>query len=155
MTWGSVVIQIVQYLVPAIGALLVALLGYLITYVSKYQQKIKNEVIRDSFGAALAEAQFVGRDAILATQQVLTDDLKKASADGKLTVEEQRAAIAKAQEYFIQHISTNSLNILTEAVGPIKNWLEAFLEAKLKEEKNSAQKEVAALADPSSPGLTD
>lgn len=147
MTWNDIVVQVVQYLIPVIGALLVALLGYLVTYISKQQEKIKNDILRESIGAALAEAHVVGRDAIVATQQVLIDDFKEASHDGKLTREEAAQGMEAAKQYFISHISTNSVNILREAIGPIKDWLDTFLEAKLGEYKGEVQ------ANPSSPGL--
>jgi|GEM_PF-613231 hypothetical protein len=154
MTWNDVVMQIVQYLVPVIGALLVALLGYLVTYISKHQEKLKNDILRDAFGAALAEAHIVGRDAIVATQQQLVDDLKAAAEDGKLTKEEAAEALAAAKLYFITHLSDHSKDVLREGLGPIQNWLDSFLEAKLGEYKGGAQTEVQKLANPISPGLT-
>ena len=51
-----------------------------------------------------------------------------------------------AKHYFITHISSNSVNILREAVGPIKDWLDTFLEAKLGEYKGEAYGEVQKLA---------
>ncbi len=155
MTWDNVVIQVVQYLVPAIGALLVALLGYLITYISKHQEKLKNDILREALGAALAEAHVVGRDAIVATQQKLVDDLKAAAEDGKLTKEEAAQAMTAAKYYFVTHLSSRSKDILRKALGPINNWLDTFLEAKLGEYKGGAQAEVARLANPILPGLTE
>ena len=155
MTWNDIVMQLIQALMPVIAALFVALLGYLVTFISKHQQKIKNDILRESLGAAIAEAHIVGRDAILYTQQTLVDKLKEAAEDGKLTKEEAAQALAEAKAYFIAHLSTRSKNILAEALGPINEWLESFLEAKLGEYKGGAYTEVYNLANPPSPGLTD
>lgn len=155
MTWNDIVLQLVQALMPVIAALFVALLGYLVTFISKHQEKIRNDILRESLGAAIAEAHIVGRDAILYTQQTLVDKLKEAAEDGKLTKEEAAQALAEAKDYFIAHLSTRSKNILAEALGPINEWLESFLEAKLGEYKGGAYTEVYNLANPPSPGLTD
>ena len=155
MTWNDIVMQLIQALMPVIAALFVALLGYLVTFISKHQEKIRNDILRESLGAAIAEAHIVGRDAILYTQQTLVDKLKEAAEDGKLTKEEAAQALAEAKAYFIAHLSTRSKNILAEALGPINEWLESFLEAKLGEYKGGAYTEVYNLANPPSPGLTD
>ena len=62
-----------------VGALFIALLGYLVSFLSKHQRKIRNEISRDSFGAALGEARIVARDAALYALQTLVDALKEAS----------------------------------------------------------------------------
>ena len=155
MTWNDIVMQLIQALMPVIAALFVALLGYLVTFISKHQEKIRNDILRESLGAAIAEAHIVGRDAILYTQQTLVDKLKEAAEDGKLTKEEAAQALAEAKAYFIAHLSTRSKNILAEALGPINEWLESFLEAKLGEYKGGAYTEVYNLANPPSPGLTN
>lgn len=155
MTWNDVIMQLVMYMVPAVGALFMALLGYLVSFLSKHQKKIRNEILRDSFGAALGEAHIVARDAILYAQQTLVDALKEASMDGKLTKEEALQAMNEAKAYFITHISENSKNILIEALGPINNWLSSFLEARLREYKGEVQNEVYGLANPFSPGITE
>src|SRR5690606_33760281 len=100
MTWNDVIMQLVMYMVPAVGALFIALLGYLVSFLSKHQKKIRNEILRDSFGAALGEAHIVARDAILYAQQTLVDALKEASMDGKLTKEEALQAMNEAKAYF-------------------------------------------------------
>lgn len=154
MTRNDVLMQIIQYLVPVIGAFLVALLGYLVTYISKHQEKLKNDLLREALGAALAEVHVVGRDAIVATQPKLVDDLKAAAEDGKLTKEEAAEAMAEAKLYFITHLSDRSKDVLREGLGPINEWLEDFLMAKLGEYKGGAQAEVARLENSISPGLT-
>ena len=137
MTWNDIVLQLVQYLVPAIGGLLVALLGYLVAYLSKQTKKVNNELLRAILDGAKDEAHSVAYDAIMATQQKLVDDLKAAAEDGKLTKEEAREALTEAKIYFVNHISDSSRQVLVEALGPMKDWLDDFLEAKLGEIKNS------------------
>lgn len=136
MNWNDIVLQLVQYMIPALGALLIALLGWLVTYVSSQTQKVKNEVARRILDSAVNEAHDVARDAVLATQQKLVDDFKAKAADGKLTKDEAREALTEAKLYFINHISAESKQVLVEALGPLKDWLDDFLEAKLGELKN-------------------
>ena len=136
LNWNDIVMQLVQYLVPAIGGLLVALLGYLVAYLSKQTKKVNNELLRAILDGAKDEAHSVAYDAIMATQQKLVDDLKAAAEDGKLTKEEAREALTEAKIYFVNHISDSSRQVLVEALGPMKDWLDDFLEAKLGELKN-------------------
>ena len=137
MNWNDIVLQLVQYMIPALGALLIALLGWLVAYISKQTEKVNNEIARRILDGAIDEAHNVARDAVLATQQKLVDDLKAKAEDGKLTKEEAREALTEAKIYFINHISDSSRQVLVEALGPMKDWLDDFLEAKLGEIKNS------------------
>ncbi|MGB4716453.1 MAG: hypothetical protein WBH42_03605 [Bacillota bacterium] len=140
MTWNDIALQAVQALMPVVVAALVALIGYGVAYLRKQTEKIDNEIVQQALWAALGEAEQVAKDAVYATNQVLVDKLKAASADGKLTEEEARLAMAKAKDYFISHISEGSMDILMAALGPIQLWLESFLEAKLGEQKQQAAK---------------
>ena len=60
MTWNDIVLQFIQDMVPVIGALLVTSLGYLVTWIFKTPAKDKNDILRESLGAAIAEAHIVG-----------------------------------------------------------------------------------------------
>ena len=86
-----------------------------------------------------------------ATNQVLVDSLRQKSKDGKLTPEEARQAMTEAQQYFMTHISSRSMDILKSALGPVEDWLKDFLEAKLGEQKSSrVQSQVIKIANPTS-----
>ncbi len=140
MTWNDIALQAVQALMPVVVAALVALIGYGVAYLRKQTEKIDNEIVQQALWAALGEAEQVAKDAVYATNQVLVDKLKAASADGKLTEEEARLAMTEAKNYFVNHISEGSMDILTAALGPVQLWLEDFLEAKLGEQKQEAAK---------------
>ena len=77
----------------------------------------------------------MGIDAVRATNQVLVDELKEKSKDGKLTEDEAQKAMETAKDYFLKHITRDSLKILEASIGPIREWLEGVLEAKLCAEK--------------------
>ena len=145
---------VLEYLIPVIGGLFVVLLGYLVGFIAKHLEKLKNDTLRDAFSAALAEAHLVGRDAIVSTQQKFVDDLKAASEDGKLTKEEAAEALAAARLYFNNHISSRSKDVLKEGLGPIHEWLDSFLEARLGEYKGGVYGKVGRLANPPSPELS-
>lgn len=151
MTWNAIALELAQLLLPIIAAALAALIGYGIAYLRKQTQKISNDIVQQSIMRALFEAEKVAKDAINATNQMLVDDLKQKASDGKLTLEEAHQAMAAAQQYFIAHISADSMDILRSALGPIENWLRDFLEAKLAEQKQ-VQAEVARIANPTLSG---
>ena len=88
----------------------------------------------------------MGFDAVSAVNQVLVDELKAKSADGTLTKQEAAEAMRAAIEYFKTHISPQALTILQAAYGPIEEWLESFLEAKVAQAKWG--KEAASITVP-------
>jgi uncharacterized protein (UPF0371 family) len=133
---NDISVQVTQTLLPVVVALVIALLGFAVTYLKAQTQKIQQDMIRRSLNAAIDEAHIVARDAVTATSQKLTDDLKAKAEDGKLTKEEARQALAEAKTYFLTHISNDSAQILESALGPFKDWLDDFIEAKVGETKN-------------------
>jgi DNA-binding HxlR family transcriptional regulator len=78
---------------------------------------------------------------------MLVDRLKEASEDGKLTKEEAAEAMRMAVEYLQSHLTPGALQILQAAYGPIEEWLESYLEAKLAQQKYPYI-EVQTLANP-------
>lgn len=144
--WDGIALQIVELLLPIVVALLVALIGYGVAYLRQKTAEINNKIARDSLDAALAEAEIVAINAVRATGQVLVDELKAKSEDGKLTKEEAKEALETANNYFLSAISKDSLNILTAALGPIEDWLSQLLEAKVAEVK--MEQKVLNLANP-------
>lgn len=148
MTWNDVAIKAVEALIPLVVMVLTVALGYLANWLRQQAAKTKSEVVRAAFEAAIDEAEQVGRDAIMATQQVLVEDLKKASEDGKLTREEAARAMRKAMEYFQNHITPGALQVLQAAYGPIEQWLEEYLEAQLAKAKGSPYVELEGIVNP-------
>lgn len=135
MTWSSLGMQLAEMILPVIAAALVALIGYGVAYLREKTSELQNAVARDALDSALVEAEVVAKDAIRATNQVLVDALKERSADGKLTKDEAIEAMTRAVEYFVEHISRDSLRVLQASLGPIEGWLSSFLEAKVSETK--------------------
>lgn len=98
-------------------------------------------------------AELVATDAIRATNQVLVDALKDRAADGKLAEEEAATAMNMAKTYFLSHITAGSKQVLEATLGPVSDWLETFLEAKLAAEKAPGVKgQVVSIASPLSSG---
>lgn len=90
---------------------------------------------RQALDRALAEAAVVAREAVLYTKQVLVNDLKKASSDGKLTKEEAARAMETAWQYLRRHMAQDSLQVLEAAFGPVEAWAKERLESALGEAK--------------------
>lgn len=152
-SWNDLGLQLAELLLPVVAALLITLIGYGVAYLKKQTQSIDNEIARKALNDALTEAEFVATDAIRATNQVLVDAFKQRAADGKLTKEEAIAAMTMAKSYFLSHVTAGSKQVLEAALGPINEWLEGFLEAKLAAEKAPNVKgQVASTAAPLSSG---
>jgi hypothetical protein len=139
MTLSAFALDLVEILLPVIALFLVVLIGYGVTLLRKKIEEIDNEIARQLLSAALAEAESVGIDAVRATNQVLVDELKEKSKDGKLTEDEAKEAMGVAKDYFLAHITSGSLKILEASLGPVREWLEGFLEAKLSAEKRGTE----------------
>jgi len=140
--WGMVGLKIVETLLPIVIALVIAALNYGVMYLRRQISKLENDTLKKAIGDALTEAQTVGIEAVKATQQVFVNEIKEKSEDGKLTKEEAKQAMKIAKEYFMSHISKHSLKILQAAIGPIEDWLESFLEAKVYDLKTFTGQEV-------------
>lgn len=160
MTWTDIALKVADALLPIIVMLLMLALGALFNWLRVQAAKVKSDLARESLTAALNQAEKVGFDAISAVNQVLVDELKAKSADGTLTKQEAAEAMRAAIEYFKTHISPQALTILQAAYGPIEEWLESFLEAKVAQVKWG--KEAASITVPPSspasepaPGSTD
>jgi len=135
MTLSAFALEIVEILLPVIALFLVALIGYGVALLRKKIEGIDNEIARQSLSTALTEAESVGIDAVRATNQVLVNELRAKSEDGKLTEDEAKEAMGVAKDYFLGHITSGSLEILEASLGPVQEWLEGFIEAKLSAEK--------------------
>jgi predicted DNA-binding protein len=148
MTWNDVAIKAVEALIPLVVMVLTVALGYLATWLRQQAAKTKSEVVRAAFEAAIDEAERVAYDAIDATNQVLVDELKRASEDKKLTKEEAADAMRTAIAYFKVHITPGALQMLEAAYGPIEAWLADYLEAKLAQTKGSPYVEIEGIVNP-------
>ena len=139
MTLGAFALNLVEILLPVISLFLVVLIGYGVALLKKKIEEIDNEIAMQSLSAALTEAESVGIDAVRAANQVLVDELKEKSKDGKLTEDEAKEAMGVAKDYFLKHVTSGSLKILEASLGPVRDWLEGFLEAKLSAEKRGME----------------
>lgn len=133
--WERFVVSLIEILIPLIGLLITALIGFGIAYLQAKVQEIKHKAARESLQAALAEAEYQAANAVKAVQQTLVDNFREAAEDGKLTDEEKRLALEAAKEAFLNSISVGALDTLKAAVGPVEDWLTELLEAKVLELK--------------------
>ncbi len=139
MTLSAFAVELAEILLPVIALFLAVLIGYGAALLRKKIEEIDNDIARQSLAAALTEAELVGIDAVRATNQVLVDELKEKSEDGKLTEDEAKEAMGIAKDYFVEHMTLGSLEILEASLGPVREWLEGFLEAKLSAEKRGVR----------------
>jgi len=127
--------DLTQQIISALAPLVVALLGALIAYATKYFRDkavgIKVTFLRDALDRALQEAQAVATESVAYANQKFVEDLKEKAADGKLTADEAREAMSIAVQYFVTHISQESARILKAALGDIGTWVESLIETKV------------------------
>lgn len=133
--WEGFVVSLSEILIPLIGLLITALIGFGIAYLQAKVQEIKHKAARESLQAALAEAEYQAANAVKTVQQTLVDNFREAAEDGKLTDEEKQLALETAKEAFLNSISVGALDTLKAAVGPVEDWLTELLEAKVLELK--------------------
>jgi dGTP triphosphohydrolase len=127
----KLMITAIEVLVPLATALIVAGIGYLVAFLQAKTAAIKFSVLRTSLDAALMEAGNVAIEAVQYVKQTFSDDIKAASADGKLTKEEAAEALQKAKNYFLTHITENSASILIKAVANWEEWIAGLIETKV------------------------
>jgi dGTP triphosphohydrolase len=127
----KLMITAIEVLVPLATALIVAGIGYLVAFLQAKTAAIKFSVLRTSLDAALMEAGNVAIEAVQYVKQTFSDDIKAASADGKLTKDEAAAALAAAKNYFLAHITEHSASILIKAVANWEEWIAGLIETKV------------------------
>lgn len=131
MTWNDVAIKFVVAVIPLLVMLLTLAVGRLAGLLKEQAKKVKSEVASKALLDAIGMGETKALEALAATQQLLVDDLKAASEDGKLTKDEAKQVMQHAIAYWREHIGVDALAVLQAAYGPIEQWLESYLEAKL------------------------
>lgn len=156
---AEIINKLLEILIPLIGAGITVLIGYISLLLHTKINALKIGIAREVLNIALGEAEKVIKDGIKATNQVLVDDLKKKNQDGKLTPEEQHEAIQMAMNYFLSHITKDSLSVLEKALGPVNEWLKDMIEAKIpevkKEQVTNSVDPVIYRGNPMYPGLAE
>ena len=127
--WDEIILTIVDVLVPAVLALLGALLAYAVIYVKQRTEAIKNENVRKMVNDALDRARVDIYEAVAYVAQTYVDGLKAAREDGKLTPEEKAEAFARAKAAFKARMGEAGLRQLAEIVGDLEEWLRTQIEA--------------------------
>ena len=148
MTWNQFWVEVLNALIPLLALAVTIAIAMLAEWLRRKAGQVQQDVVRESFLAAIFELERVANDAILATNQILVEKLKEAAADGKLTKEEAEAAMRMAVEYLQTHLTPGALQVLQAAYGPIEQWLEEYLEAQLAKAKGSPCIEVESIVNP-------
>ena len=148
MTWNQFWVEVLNALIPLLALAVTIAIAMLAEWLRRKAGQVQQDVVRESFLAAIFELERVANDAILATNQILVEKLKEAAADGKLTKEEAEAAMRMAVEYLQTHLTPGALQVLQAAYGPIEQWLEEYLEAQLAKAKGSPYVEIEGIVNP-------
>lgn len=128
--------ELIQILTPVVLAIAAAL-GSVVIYAVKVaadKAKVKIDAIaseqyRQDAQTALAHAQDVIDTVVKETNQRLVDDLKRKSADGKLTGEEISQAFNRSYWKTRRLLGDEALGELKEILPDAEAWIAAKIEA--------------------------
>lgn len=129
-TWMDVLIQIVEMLV---GLMVTVGIPYLFALLKSRAQHSKAQQYLDRAEEYLTSA-------VAMVNQTFVDQLKK---DGKFDTNNQAAAFNMAMDAWLEMMSEDMKNVVTDEVGNFTAWAEAQIEARvqlLKEGKGDIEK---------------
>ena len=129
--WEDVLLSIVDVLLPAVLALLGALLAYGVAYVRTRTEAIKDERLRKAANDVIDRAHQEVYASVQYVAQTYVDDLKAAKEDGKLTNEEKAEALSRAKQAFKTRMGQHALEQLAAVVGDIEEWIRTQIEASI------------------------
>ncbi|MBQ9612156.1 MAG: hypothetical protein IJV14_06150 [Lachnospiraceae bacterium] len=106
---NTVIIETLVSIAANLAITLIGVLGaWLVTKIGKQQQL-------NTINLAVEELTAAAEQTVLELQQTVVDDLKAASADGKLTQDEIRDLGKKLLEGSLQKMSASGINVLKAA----------------------------------------
>ena len=106
---NSVIIETLVSIAANLAITLIGVLGaWLVTKIGKQQQL-------NTINLAVEELTAAAEQTVLELQQTVVDDLKAASADGKMTQDEIRDLGNKLLEGSLQKMSASGINVLKAA----------------------------------------
>jgi hypothetical protein len=137
-TWTGIGWQLAGYVVPVLGALLTALVGFGIQWLRAKTASLRWQSVLDQLDEAVDTA-------VASVQQTVVDGLRAAAADGELTKAEADDVFAKALAAVKATMGTKGLAALQSAMQVGQEALEAYLRAKIEAKVGETK---AALTSP-------
>ena len=134
-----IVVVSLQILLPAIGTLLVALLGFGSAWLNAKADQIKNETVQEKTTEYIFNLQQVMASIVDAATKTVVDGLKEANADGKLTPEEQVQIKATVSNTIKAQLTEEGRAMLGTIVADIDIWIDAWIESYLKRKEESSR----------------
>jgi len=131
--WEDILLSIADVLLPAVLALLGALLAYGAAYLRSRTEAIKDERLRQAAIDVINRAAVEVHASVQYVAQTYVDDLKAAKEDGKLTDEEKAEALARAKAAFKTRMGQHALEQLAAVVGDLEEWIRTQIEASIHE----------------------
>lgn len=132
MNWIDMLNQIFQLcVIPLLGVLTTFLVNWIKKKSAELQQKTDNDLL-DKYIALLTDTITT---CVIATNQTYVDELKDRNA---FTVEEQKKALEMTYQNVMKILSADAQEILSEAVGDLKEYIMNMIEAQVKANKKAA-----------------
>jgi hypothetical protein len=124
---------VVDLLMPIFGVLVSVACFYLTRWLKEKAEYAKDERLKEYLNGVVDRSTEALKNAVIATQQQLVDDLKAAHEDGKLTAEEKKLAFNNAKNLFLNMVGESGLAELKKAVENIDAWIETMIEKTVNE----------------------
>lgn len=115
--------EIVQEFLKELAVVCIPLIMFFVShgvdYLKKHlQDKVQNETLKEYLNDIIEGV----KDAVFITAQEYTSDLKK--EQGYLTLEQQKIALEKAKQKFIQLMGEEAKQLINEIYGDFDEWFE-------------------------------
>ena len=127
-------------------------IGLLTVYIQKYLSEataklkaetasVEDEILRDNVNYAISTIEGIIYDTVYSLQVSLVDDIKKASADGKLTKEEGEHVFNTAKEKILEQVPASLHLLATHSIENMEEYINLKIEESLERVKQELKGE--------------
>ena len=126
----------VASLLAEIAPVLVSVLGALISWgLVEFNRFLRSKVKSDKVRDAIDKVNDIVKSSVDLIGQKLVDDLKRASADGKLTIEEARKVKGAAFKLAKRNLTEETTKLMVKAFGDLDALLSGKIETEVRKSK--------------------
>ena len=133
----------IEILTPVLIALLGLATSYIILFINKAKaktllesEKIENEKQRQLVNGAIEQLQTIATGTIIQAENTLVKEIKKATEDNKLTVEEGKEVANAVVNSIMNQLTNDSKELLATQSQSLENYIRGEVEVILQKIKN-------------------
>lgn len=137
--------QIMDFIIQSgLLGVLVGLLVSVIKYAKTFLDNKTNETLSKINDENIKNAIFITQDlvstVVLELSQTMADEMKKKTADGKLSAEDVKTLKSVAIERIEKLMSEKVYSTINEVFGNVENWLNEKIESEVRKSKTNLLK---------------